>query len=98
VSTSRTPDRHTFGVSRHSASRLERGTHAILQITGHSEPAATNPVLRRSIDVRKPYVDPINLVQVELLARLRRMHRVSELLRAFAITAAGIAAGMRNTG
>ena len=33
---------------------------------------ADNPVLRRSIDVRNPYVDPINLVQVELLRRLRR--------------------------
>ena len=31
-----------------------------------------NPVLRRSIDVRNPYVDPINLVQIELLRRLRR--------------------------
>ena len=31
---------------------------------------ADNPVLRRSIDVRNPYVDPINLVQVELLRRL----------------------------
>ena len=30
-----------------------------------------NPVLRRSIDVRNPYVDPINLLQVELLRRLR---------------------------
>jgi len=30
-----------------------------------------NPVLRRSIDVRNPYVDPINLVQIELLARMR---------------------------
>ena len=30
-----------------------------------------NPVLRRSIDVRNPYVDPINVLQVELLRRLR---------------------------
>ena len=30
-----------------------------------------NPVLRRSIDVRNPYVDPINLLQVELLRRIR---------------------------
>ena len=36
-----------------------------------SELLADNPVLRRSIDVRNPYVDPINLVQVELLRRLR---------------------------
>ena len=85
-------------LGRELRERLERATHAILQVTGHSAPAASNPVLRRSIDVRNPYVDPINLVQVELLARLRRMHRDPELVRAFAITVAGIAAGMRNTG
>ena len=85
-------------LGRELRGRLERGTDAILEITGHSEPAASNPVLRRSIDVRNPYVDPINLVQVELLARLRQMHRDPELVRAFAITVAGIAAGMRNTG
>jgi phosphoenolpyruvate carboxylase len=55
-------------------------------------------VLRRSIDVRNPYVDPINLVQIELLARLRRPHAAPELRRAFAVTVNGIAAGMRNTG
>jgi phosphoenolpyruvate carboxylase len=33
-----------------------------------------------------------------LLARLRQMHRDPELVRAFAITVAGITAGMRNTG
>jgi phosphoenolpyruvate carboxylase len=85
-------------LGRELRGRLERGTNAILQITGHPEPAAGNPVLRRSIDVRNPYVDPINLVQVELLARLRKMHRDPALVRAFAITVAGIAAGMRNTG
>ena len=55
-------------------------------------------MLRRSIDVRNPYVDPINLVQIELLARLRRSDAAPELMRAFAVTVNGIAAGMRNTG
>ena len=32
-------------------------------------------MLRRSIDVRNPYVDPINLVQVELLRRMRERSR-----------------------
>jgi phosphoenolpyruvate carboxylase len=53
-------------------------------------------VLRRSIDVRNPYVDPINLVQVELLARSRSGDdRVHEALM---VTVNGIAAGLRNTG
>ena len=56
------------------------------------------PVLRRSIDVRNPYVDPINLVQIELIRRLRAAGEDTELWHAFMITANGIAAGMRNTG
>ena len=55
-------------------------------------------MLRRSIDTRNPYVDPINVVQIELLKRLRGPDDSPELRRAFAITVNGIAAGMRNTG
>ena len=55
-------------------------------------------MLRRSIDVRNPYVDPINLVQIELLGRLRQGQATSALERAFVVTVNGIAAGMRNTG
>jgi phosphoenolpyruvate carboxylase len=78
--------------------RLARATAAVLAVTGHREPVDTTPVLRRSIDVRNPYVDPINLVQIELLTRIRRSPPSPELTRAFAITVNGIAAGMRNTG
>jgi phosphoenolpyruvate carboxylase len=79
-------------------SRLARATAAVLAITGHRQPADATPVLRRSIDVRNPYVDPINLVQIELLARLRQSDDTPELVNAFAVTVNGIAAGMRNTG
>jgi phosphoenolpyruvate carboxylase len=78
--------------------RLGRATAAVLAVTGHREPADATPVLRRSIDVRNPYVDPINLVQIELLARLRQAGDNPELDRAFVVTVNGIAAGMRNTG
>ena len=43
----------------------------MLDVTGHEELLESNPVLRRSIDVRNPYVDPINLLQIELLRRVR---------------------------
>jgi phosphoenolpyruvate carboxylase len=43
-------------------------------------------------------VDPINIVQVEVLRRLREEGESPELLDAFAICVNGIAAGMRNTG
>jgi phosphoenolpyruvate carboxylase len=85
--------------------RLERAIHAVLEITGHRRLLEDNPVLRRSIDVRNPYVDPINLLQVELLRRLRGLsgqQMESEegqwLRRALLVTINGIAAGMRNTG
>jgi phosphoenolpyruvate carboxylase len=77
--------------------RLARAIAAVLDITGHRELVESNPVLRRSIDVRNPYVDPLNLVQVELLCRARHGDdpRVREALM---VTINGIAAGMRNTG
>ena len=79
--------------------RLAAATDAILRITGHERLLASNPILRRSIDVRNPYVDPINLVQVDLLRRLRGADKEDPVLaRAFMITVNGIAAGMRNTG
>ena len=73
-------------------------TERVLTAAGRETLLADNPVLRRSIDVRNPYVDPINLVQVELLRRLRRSSEDERLRHAFLITVNGIAAGMRNTG
>jgi phosphoenolpyruvate carboxylase len=78
--------------------RLDRAVHAVLTVTGENDILASNPVLRRSIDVRNPYVDPINLVQVELLRRLRTTQPDPSLFGAFVVTVNGIAAGMRNTG
>jgi phosphoenolpyruvate carboxylase len=78
--------------------RLARATEAVLDVTGHRQLLENNPVLRRSIDVRNPYVDPINLVQVELLRRLRGGEPDPCLRDAFVVTVNGIAAGMRNTG
>jgi phosphoenolpyruvate carboxylase len=77
--------------------RLRRAIEGVLALTGEDELLQQNSVIRRSIDVRNPYVDPINLVQIELLRRLReRPDR--RLWDAFKITVNGIAAGMRNTG
>ena len=77
--------------------RLARAIKGVLDITGEAELLEANPVIRRSIDVRNPYVDPINLVQIELLRRLRERQDL-RLRRAFEVTVNGIAAGMRNTG
>ena len=78
--------------------RLARATQAVLEVTGHGRLLDGNPVLQRSIDVRNPYIDPINLVQTEILARLRQDPDDERLLDAMLVTVNGIAAGMRNTG
>ena len=84
--------------ARELRARLARAVDAVPAVTGHRVLLEANPVLRRSIDVRNPYVDPINLVQVELLRRLRESDADASLLDAFVVTVNGIAAGMRNTG
>ena len=94
------PELQEFGASLRT--RLGQATRGVLQISGHRALLADNDILRRSIEVRNPYVDPINLVQVELLRRLgeRRGDADAEriLRQALRITISGIAAGMRNTG
>ncbi len=80
-------------------SRLQRARDTVLDALGTGALLEDNPVLRRSIDVRNPYVDPINLVQIALLAHLRGDAVVEDhLWRAFLVTVNGIAAGMRNVG
>ena len=53
---------------------FKRTTAAVLKITGRGTLLQDNPVLKRSIGVRNPYVDPINLIQIEILKRLRRRY------------------------
>jgi len=63
----------------------------------------TNRVLEHSIRLRNPYVDPMSLIQVELLRRKRAATAAghppsAELDRAITATINGISAGLRNTG
>ena len=79
--------------------RLDLARRGVLEALDARALLDDNPVLRRSIDVRNPYVDPINLVQIALLSRLRGDDIVSpQLWQAFLVTVNGIAAGMRNVG
>jgi phosphoenolpyruvate carboxylase len=57
-----------------------------------------NPVLLRSVRLRNPYVDPMSLIQVELLSRKRQGGSNEELDYALGATINGIAAGLHNTG
>jgi phosphoenolpyruvate carboxylase len=77
---------------------FHRTLEAVLLITGQSELLQTNQVLARSIRLRNPYVDPMSLIQVDLLRRKRAGEDTPEVNRAIAGTINGIAAGLRNTG
>jgi len=75
-----------------------RTRHMILRITGQRELLARNRVLARSIRLRNPYVDPMSLIQVELLRRKQHGQKTSELEYPLGATINGIAAGLHNTG
>jgi phosphoenolpyruvate carboxylase len=57
-----------------------------------------NPILARSIRLRNPYVDPMSIMQAELLRRKRMGDETPDLSYVLGATINGIAAGLRNTG
>ncbi len=82
--------------------RAHAATLAALEAARGRPLLADAPELARSLELRNPYLDPINLLQVELLYRFRRLPPESPdreaTTRALLSTILGIAAGMRNTG
>ena len=77
---------------------FHRTRRSILAITGQTELLENNQVLARSIRLRNPYVDPISLIQVDLLRRKRAGDDSDAMNRAISATINGISAGLRNTG
>jgi phosphoenolpyruvate carboxylase len=75
-----------------------RSRRMILRVSGQRELLARNRVLARSIRLRNPYVDPMSLIQVELLRRKQQGEQSSELEYPLGGTINGIAAGLHNTG
>lgn len=84
-----------FGLLREEFLRTEK---LILAVTGQKELLQNNAVLYRSIRLRNPYVDPMSMIQVDLLQRKRAGVRDNALDYAIAATINGIAAGLHNTG
>ncbi len=78
---------------------FERTVRWVLEITGQHDLLEGAPVLRASIKLRNPYVDPLSYIQAELMRRWREGRgRREELERAINLTITGIAAGLQNTG
>ena len=77
----------------------ERTRAWILRLKGLGEILDGEPTLQRVIRLRNPYVDPMSLVQVDLLQRWRAAGRPEgDLQRALFTTVRGIARGLQNTG
>ncbi|MFH1872863.1 MAG: phosphoenolpyruvate carboxylase [Pseudomonadota bacterium] len=71
---------------------------ALLLITGQKELLDLNPLLKRSIRNRFPYLDPLNHIQIELLRRHRAGATDERVQRGIHLTINGVAAGLRNSG
>lgn len=87
---------HSFG----EALREQHATsvQALKRVMQRDHVLAHQPVLQHSIHVRNPYVDPLNIIQANVLSRVRAGESTPELHELLFITMSGIAAGMRNTG
>ena len=77
---------------------FHRTVRAVLAVTRQKELLESNQVLAHSIKLRNPYVDPMHLIQVDMLRRKRAGEDTPEVNRAIAATISGISAGLRNTG
>ncbi len=81
----------------------DRTKERILAINGNANLLDSEPDLQTSIQLRNPYIDPLNFVQVETLHRLRSLDdptspQAEELHNIIVLTINGIASGLRNTG
>jgi phosphoenolpyruvate carboxylase len=82
------------------AAEHQRTLEVVASITGTAL-LANKPLLKRTLAVRDAYLDPINILQVELLSRVRKnpdADRHDATRRALMLSINGIAAGLRNTG
>ena len=88
-----------FGILMDEFNRTES---AILEITGQKKLLAGEPVLLKSVELRNPYIDPLNYLQVEMMRRLRsgKLSKTEdESTRAVVeLTINGISGGLKNTG
>ncbi|HSJ91142.1 MAG TPA: phosphoenolpyruvate carboxylase [Ilumatobacter sp.] len=73
-------------------------THWHAELTGSADPLVDNPALARSIHNRFPYLDPLHVLQADLLRRHRAGEREDLVERGIQLTINTIATGLRNSG
>ena len=70
----------------------------LLEATGQTRLLERTPALDRSIRLRLPYIEPLNLLQVELLKRLRSGERDARVVEGLQLSVSAIATALRNSG
>ncbi|MGX5713594.1 phosphoenolpyruvate carboxylase [Sphingopyxis terrae subsp. ummariensis] len=91
-------------VGGHTAifSRIRDGWHrahdGLLTITGQSRLLENNPALEASIRLRLPYIEPLNLLQIELMKRHRAGETDPRIAEGIQLTINAIATALRNSG
>jgi len=85
------------------AAEFARTESAILAITGQKALLEREPVLAKSVQLRNPYIDPLNYIQVEMIRRLRGLEdktskEADELRAVIELTINGVSGGLKNTG
>ena len=81
---------------------FDQATHILLAISQQDSLLEHQPVIQKSISLRNPYTDVLNLLQIELMKRFRQLdpqdQELERLRRALFISINGIAAAMQSTG
>eukprot|EP00884_Botryococcus_braunii_P017055 jgi/Botrbrau1/4032/Bobra.0016s0039.1 len=85
-------------LGRYLRTLYNRTVDALLKVTRHQKLLQNNHMLRQLIHLRDPFITPINILQVEVLRRLRKAPQDQALRDTLLVTINGIAAGMRNSG
>jgi phosphoenolpyruvate carboxylase len=85
------------------SAEFELTERAILAVTGQRRLLGREPVLLRSVDLRNPYIDPLNYIQVDMMRRLRAPEppgaaEADEIHAVIELTINGISGGLKNTG
>lgn len=77
--------------------QLKQDINTVLSLKNDDSLMDDLPMIKASVAYRNTYVDPLNIMQAELLARYRKSPN-DRLKKAIMISIAGISAGLRNTG
>jgi phosphoenolpyruvate carboxylase len=82
---------------------FDRTRKAILAITGQQALLEREPVLSKSVQLRNPYIDPLNYIQVEMIRRLRALSdkttpEADAIRDVIELTINGVSGGLKNTG